>query len=367
MMKKTTMAGAVIIAGAMIAYATPAYASTATQLPVSGTGMFGGFNDVATVSASDAWAVGGNGNGMIQRFNGTRFTTVASPTLLDGSANAWASLNAVDVLSATAAYAVGGATGASGSPAVALRWNGSQWSKLAATGATGSFTGVKAFSANDVWAVGDDTSSAVRRTTLAMHFNGTSWTRLATPSPGTRNNNVTDVDGSAPNDVWAVGYSLNLPYGNRIRNSMILHWNGSQWSQVTSPNNGSTFLYDVVALSATDAWAVGSGSSGGALVLRWNGTAWNSVAAPALSSLSGVAARSGTDVWVSGSDAAGAPAVAHWNGTAWQVTPVTVTGGAGFPGLTAIATSAATTELAAGYQADGTTGQSSSIAFRVAG
>ena len=55
------------------------------------------------------------------------------------------------------------------------------------------------------------------RKTLAMHYNGTTWSTPATPSPGTRNNTVTSVDGVSGTDVWAVGYSLNLPYGNRFR------------------------------------------------------------------------------------------------------------------------------------------------------
>jgi hypothetical protein len=151
---------------------------------------------------------------------------------------------------------------------------------------------------------------------------------------------------------------------------MILHWNGTSWSQVPSPQNaaGSTFLYDVAAVSATNAWAVGYGTSpGGAFVARWNGSTWSAAPAPPLSTLRSVSARSATDVWVAGSDAAGAPALAHWTGSGWSVTPVTVTGGPGTPALTAVTVVDATTEWAVGYQSDGTTGESASIAFRVVG
>jgi hypothetical protein len=78
------------------------------------------------------------------------------------------------------------------------------------------------------------------RQTLAMHYNGTGWSTSATPSPGTRNNTVSAVDGVSDPDAWAVGYTVDLPYGNRIRDSLILHWNGTAWSQVPSPDNGST-------------------------------------------------------------------------------------------------------------------------------
>jgi hypothetical protein len=365
------VAGTATVIGTVIAIAGPAYASSAVQVPVASTGFYGGFSDVTAVSASDGWAVGGNGNGVVQRYNGTRWSVVTSPDLLDHGANTWAGLSGVDSTSPSSAFAVGSATGAggTGTAAVALRWNGSSWSRVTVprtAGTSTAFTAVKAFSASDTWAIGTAATTSVRKT-LATHYDGTSWTTTPTPSPGTRNNDMTSVDGTAPNDVWAVGYSLNLPYGNRFRQSLILHWNGAAWSQTASPNNGSTYLYDVAAVSANDAWAVGYGSSGGAFVTRWNGTAWTAVAAPPLGSLSSVTARSSTDVWVAGADANGAPALAHWTGNGWSVTPVGVTGGVGSPALTAVTIADAATEWAVGYQWDGTTGQSSSIAFRVTG
>ena len=367
MRSSVRVAVSALVAGAAVAYATPAYASTVTQVSVTSTGFFGGFNDVTSVSATDGWAVGGNGNGFVQRYNGSRWSTVTSPDLLAGG-NTWAILSGVDSVSSSTSFAVGRTTGSAGGAAVALRWNGSAWSRLTVprpAGTNTSFTSVKAFSASDAWAVGTTSTSSIAMT-LAMHYTGSGWTTTPTPSPGTRNNWVTAVDGTAANDVWAVGYSLNLPYGNRIRQSMILHWNGTAWSQLSSPNNGSTFLYDVAPVSRTDAWAVGSNTAG-AFVARWNGTTWSTVAAPSLTALQSVTARSSTDVWVAGSDAAGAPALAHWNGSGWSVTTVNVTGGVGAPGLTAVTVADAGTEWAVGYQADGTTGQSASIAFRVAG
>jgi hypothetical protein len=361
---------AVVIGALVVAGGAPAYASTTSQVPVDSTGFFGGFNDVTAVSATDGWAVGGNGNGFVQRYNGTRWSLVPSPDLLDNG-NTWATLTGVDSVSATSAFAVGRATGAS-STAVALRWNGSAWSRLTvpATGSPTAFAAVKAFSGSDVWAVGGDASTTQSHTNVAMHFNGSAWSPSPIPSPGTQNNVLRSVDGNGPNDVWAVGFLRNQPYGNRIRLPMVLHWNGTAWSQVPSPNGGagfSTYLYDVASISATNAWAVGETPGVGAFVERWNGSVWSAAPAPALSSAVSVAARSANDVWVAGFDPAGAPAVAHWTGSSWSVTPVTVTGGVGSPALTSIAIADPTSELAVGYQWDGTTGQSSSIAFRITG
>ncbi|MFI5893987.1 hypothetical protein ACIA5D_28195 [Actinoplanes sp. NPDC051513] len=363
--------GSALVAGLIVASGGPAWAATVTQVPAASAGAIGGFAGVDSVSATDGWAVGGNGNGVVQRFNGTRWSIVASPDLLNGGANNWAYLTEVDATSAANAFAVGQSTAASGGEksAVALRWNGSAWSRQAVPKPAGTdteLTAVKAFSASDAWAVGQTASGgSTFRKTLAMHYNGATWAATPTTSPGTRTNFVTAVDGIATNDMWMAGYSLNLPYGNRIRQSMVQHWNGSAWTQVATPNNGSTYLYDVAAVSATDAWAVGFASTGGAFVIRWNGSAWNTVAAPPLASLNSVAARSGNDVWVAGSDAAGAPALANWNGASWSVTPVPAGGGATVT-LSGVAFASSTTEWAVGARQDATTGQSSFIAFRVA-
>ena len=61
-----------------------------------------------------------------------------------------------------------------------------------------------------------------------------------------------------------------------VDQSLVLHWNGSSWKQVTSPNPGSqgTFLYGVRSTSAGGAeWAVGSAFNGTAdktLIVHWD-------------------------------------------------------------------------------------------------
>ena len=55
-------------------------------------------------------------------------------------------------------------------------------------------------------------------------------------------------------DAWAVGRSNNGTTGT----SVILHWNGTAWALVPSPNPGpETGLFAVAASSASNAWAVG--------------------------------------------------------------------------------------------------------------
>jgi hypothetical protein len=45
---------------------------------------------------------------------------------------------------------------------------------------------------------------------------------------------------------------------DNIRFTLILHWNGTKWAQVASPTPSSfSMLSAVAASSATNAWAVG--------------------------------------------------------------------------------------------------------------
>ena len=199
-------------------------------------------------------------------------------------------------------------------------------------------SGVSAQSASNVWAVGAyDNPTTNANQTLVLHWNGTRWSMVASPSPGATGNPygacfLERVSAESPTDAWAVGCYPN-PTTNAFE-TLVLHWNGTRWSQVASPTPGGndflTGLNGVSARSATDAWAVGnySNQTTGAtetLVLHWNGTRWSQVASPnpggtttsSSNGLKGVSAHSATDVWAVGSYTGGT-LVLHWNGTNWS-------------------------------------------------
>jgi hypothetical protein len=61
---------------------------------------------------------------------------------------------------------------------------------------------------------------------------------------------------------------------------LIEHWNGQQWSVITSPDLASedSCLLGVAGVSPSDVWAVGVSSTGdtfGALIEHWNGRQWS--------------------------------------------------------------------------------------------
>ena len=99
------------------------------------------------------------------------------------------------------------------------------------------------------------------------------------------------IDGSASNDIWAVGES-HRGAGER---SFAEHWTGSTWSVGDVPNVGR--LMDVTAVEADDVWAVSISSA-----LHWDGATWNSedLSKGNARSLSSISATVPDDVWVVG-------------------------------------------------------------------
>jgi hypothetical protein len=83
------------------------------------------------------------------------------------------------------------------------------------------------------------------------------------------------VSARSGSDAWAAGRYWNT---TGVARSLILHWNGTAWSKINSPNPSptATELYEVSARSGSDAWAVGfyDTAVSNTLILHWNGTAW---------------------------------------------------------------------------------------------
>jgi hypothetical protein len=190
---------------------------------------------------------------------------------------------------------------------------------------------VSAVSATNAWAVGsywDTTTNAFK--TLIVHWNGTAWRQVASPTPDNGFLQLNGVSADSATDAWAVGY-YDVP-GGQIT-SLILHWNGSGWTQMASPVRAGP-LWGVSALSATDAWAVGhrvTPKGVKTLVLHWDGTSWSRVNSPnpsrtddpslTYNHLNGVSAVSGTDAWAVGifeTTDAFKSLVMRWNGKTWS-------------------------------------------------
>jgi len=194
----------------------------------------------------------------------------------------------------------------------------------------GNLLATAAIADKDIWAdgYGDvQTAPPAFDSPLAEHFNGTSWSVVPTPTLSSGGINPPagqffGVAAAASNDVWAVGVKVG-PDNPDFGEQLIEHWNGTAWSQVTSPLVEGDGLRAVTAISANNVWAVGT-ASGSALIEHWNGTAWSivpdsaisGVGAAGTSTLLSVSADASNDVW-----AVGTETLLHFNGTTWSEVP----------------------------------------------
>jgi hypothetical protein len=181
---------------------------------------------------------------------------------------------------------------------------------------------------------------------LIEHWDGSSWTILRSP-PRRGTAQLYGVTALSPTNAWAVGY-----YGAHVglNRTFMLHWNGAAWAQVTIPHPGLySALWGIAAVSPRNVWAVGGylprprshRSNYRTLVLHWNGTKWRQVSSPTphtAGQLSAVAVVGRNNVWAVGGYRNGAgprPFTEHWNGRSWRIVPALV--GQGAQGLTSLA------------------------------
>jgi hypothetical protein len=248
-------------------------------------------NGVSASSASDAWAVGTVGSGkedagigtLTERWNGTAWSVVASPDALHIDDV----LNAVADVSPTNAWGVGlvKTTGVKTGAPLIVHWNGANWQTVASpAGFSGVLRAVSADRPSDIWAVGDDG----RGHAIAFRSDGTSW--VSTTLPAVQIDNLQGVKAFSPTDVWAVGSQI--PSGTANRRTLVMHFNGSVWSVVTSanPDPSVDILHAVDGVSSNDLWAVGQkarsetqtgvGPGTRTLAEHWNGTRWSAVTTP---------------------------------------------------------------------------------------
>lgn len=271
---------------------------------------------VAPVSATSAWAVGRDDGSMLaERWNGSTWSSVAVPSAPCAVTESDCQLTGVAADSASDAIAVGNGilnTYPTWTAApLAFHWTGTAWQQMTLPSglAYTALERVQSFSPTDTWAVGVDASGSTEVAT-ALNWNGTTWAQAATPISTVNDLSINAISGSSASDIWAVGQTVTAGYRNRQFTSVVMHYNGSAWTQVAVPD--SSGLLDVAALSPTDAWALAADGS----VLNWNGSAWT--AATQLAEGNTVlAALSPTDVWVGG-----VVSLTHFNGSTWTATPI---------------------------------------------
>ena len=284
----------------------------------------GALSGVAAAANNNAWAVGYSGSTvspkiLMLHWNGSAWSKVAAKQLkLNGSAG---QLSAITVVNAKDAYAVG----YTGSPlgttrTLLLHWNGSTWGTVTSPTpvARGALTAVTV-TAKGGWAVGYYATgpAAVDYWTLAFRLSGAKWSRV---SSKTDNAAFTGVAVTSAGITWATANAVGMITGG------VAEWKGSAWTWLHSfPVQGQYHALNAIAAGPRGiAFAVGANGNvpeTPALSMEWNGHAWvkAAVSAPLASSLDAVTFAPGGAAWAAGSTELGGadPMIVHWNGHEW--------------------------------------------------
>ena len=168
--------------------------------------------------------------------------------------------------------------------------HGARWSIVASPNAGTSdnnFLGVSCASARWCVAVGFDKANGTYQT-LIESWNGARWQIAPSPNFGTVNNILDGVSCISAMSCQAVGYHFDST--TAVQSSLVESWNGARWSIVPSPNRdlAGNILYGVSCVSASSCQAVGyaipfNQSTVGAfetLTESWNGSGWSIVPSP---------------------------------------------------------------------------------------
>jgi hypothetical protein len=284
---------------------------------------------VTALSESDVWSVGSNSHTLAEHWNGTGWSIVSTPNTGVGD-NV---LNSVSGSASTDVWEAGYYTFGIEKRTLIEHWNGTEWSVVPSPNTDkrlNVLSGVAAISMSNVWAVGNATSGSLDQTTLILQWDGTAWSIVPSPSPGTLGlNTLYAVAANSASDVWAVGSFTN---SGEFAQTLVEHWDGASWSVIPSANMPGTNneLYAVMVIDSNNVWAVGywgnAGSGFSTLIEHWDGSAWTVVPSPNPQGdnfLSAVSASSANDIWAVGRSRNPLTLqtntlIEHWDGNSWS-------------------------------------------------
>ncbi|MGH8794308.1 MAG: hypothetical protein ACRDXX_16875, partial [Stackebrandtia sp.] len=300
------------------------------SFPASGTSRF---SDIAASSADDVWAVGaqdldddGSGRPLAAHWDGQEWTDEPAPEEAG-------ELKTVEATDSGEVLAVADMPNEKSDRLYS--WDGSGWSPLPEFDEAGvSLLSVTAPSSEEVWVAG-----AIAGDEKDSHFiqrwDGQSWSSAEIPAADGEFNWISEVDGVAADDLWAVGFT-NPDKDQPVRSAVphYLHWNGEEWRHVPTPDGQVGFIGQMTPFASDDAIAVGYASTHDDGEYRhrptsyhWDGEAWSEVETPKpdgeYGMLWNVAPDGQGGAWTVGTDTGdGArPYFARWDGSEWSLVP----------------------------------------------
>ena len=288
---------------------------------------------VAAVGTQDVWAVGvathgdtaseANAAPLIEHLTGSGWKVISTPSVPDGAGE----LDAVTAVDAHNVWAVGSYVGPNRGALQTLieHWDGSAWSIVSSPNPDvsndNSLHAVVAINSHDVWA-GGLVGTFLPQAPLLLHWDGTSWSNQTGAPPPSRlfgrwvSASVYGLATTASGDVWAVG-SVSDESGGDAAYTLAEHLSGASWSLTPSVDvrtNPTLSSLKAVAAFPSDVWAVGPHS----LMEHWDGMKWSLLTPPIINvTLNATAGTSSTDLWAVGSN--GNAVIEHWDGHQWAV------------------------------------------------
>ena len=114
---------------------------------------------------------------------------------------------------------------------------------------------------NDIYMFSPTDGWAVANGSRFLRFDGLEWKVHTDLSRESYCKYVVDLDFSAPNDGWAVGYWYHQVGGDPVKEGFVFHYDGSEWKDVTPvvtwPISGIGPLHCVSVVAPDDVWVGG--------------------------------------------------------------------------------------------------------------
>jgi hypothetical protein len=214
--------------------------------PASGTGDSDTLTSISGTGPDDLWAAGFDLNEadnsiqlLFEHWNGTTWTAVISPTPVGSSQFA----SGITAISPDNVWAVG-MDETDNSKTLAAHWNGTAWSIVPTPNITNAgdvqnlLTGVSSDAAGDVWASGyaHNVHNQNFRVPYVLHWTGTAWVLTKVPTLGTEGSQLNGIQVLSPTDTWAAGQTQE---SNGAILTLTEQFNGTTWTIVPSPTPGS--------------------------------------------------------------------------------------------------------------------------------
>ncbi len=283
--------------------------------PVSIPASVFNLTDMAAISSTNVWISGTSADknfnpagALILNWNGTKVTAYSNPLQNDTTAN----LAGISGDSANDVWAVGNNTAG----AVIERWNGAVWGSITPSFNTADvqLNSVKAFSANDIWVGGSQGGQP-----FAAIYNGAVWTQEPIAVAGT-SGAIDSISGTGANDVW---FSGSQKTGIGTQQGWLDHWNGSAFTSylfMGSTQAGGESLQAITAISPTDVWAIDP--NGTFLAHNANGVITTIPIQLSITQTNALVGYSDTDLWIFGENNQQKLLIFHWNGSQFSAVQI---------------------------------------------